>query len=71
MTPAQIRRKMKTILKHQAIWRTAEIDLQNQCNHVNVDKTYKGNSGNYDPSANSYWIEFKCSDCGKFWTEDQ
>lgn len=71
MTPAQVRRRLKTILKHQSIWRKAEIDLQKQCNHVNVDETYKGNSGNYDPSADSYWIEYKCSDCGKFWREDQ
>lgn len=71
MTPAQVRRKLKTILKHQDKWANAEIELQNHCNHVNVDKQYKGNSGNYDPTADSYWIEFKCSDCGKFWIEDQ
>lgn len=27
--------------------------------------------GNYDPSADSYWIEFVCPDCHKKWIEEQ
>lgn len=71
MTQAQVRRRLKTIQKHQDKWDIAEKDLQEICNHPNVDKKYKGNSGNYDPSADSYWIEYRCPDCGKFWIEDQ
>lgn len=71
MTPAQVKRRLKTIQKNQDKWKLAEKDLQDSCPHVNVDKKYKGNSGNYDPSADSYWIEYRCPDCGKFWTEDQ
>ena len=41
------------------------------CKHPNLEKTHKSNTGNYDPSADSYWIEFKCPDCNKFWMEDQ
>lgn len=71
MTPAQIRRKLKTIQKHQDKWADAEIDLKNICLHPAASKKYRGNSGNYDPSADSYWVEYKCPDCGKFWCEDQ
>ena len=71
MTPAQIRRRLKTIQKHQDKWDIAEKDLQEICIHPNVDEKYKGNSGNYDPSADSYWIEYRCPDCDKFWIEDQ
>lgn len=71
MTPAQVRRRLKTIQKHQNKWKLAEKELQDSCPHGNVDEKYKGNSGNYDSSANSYWIEYCCLDCGKFWTEEQ
>jgi hypothetical protein len=30
-------------------------------------KTHWSNTGNYDPSYNSYWTDFKCQVCGKFW----
>lgn len=46
-------------------------DLQNSCPHTNVTRTPKANTGNYDPSADRYWYEFKCPDCGKFWIKDQ
>lgn len=45
--------------------------LQHYCLHPNVVKTAKSDTGNYDPSCNAYWFEFKCPDCGKFWTEPQ
>lgn len=47
------------------------LDLQLVCEHPNVTKKYRGNSGNYDPSADSYWIEWRCPDCEKAWTSDQ
>jgi hypothetical protein len=71
MTPAQIRRRLATIEKHQNKWADAEKELRKVCNHPAADKKYCGTSGNYDPTADSYWIEYRCPDCGKFWTEDQ
>lgn len=71
MTPAQVRRKLATINKHQTKWDDAERELQSTCSHPAASKKHCGNSGNYDPSADSYWIEFKCPDCGKRWMEDQ
>lgn len=41
------------------------------CQHPSATRTARANTGNYDPSADCYWYEFRCPDCGKFWTEDQ
>ncbi len=43
----------------------------NICSHNKVEMTACSNSGNYDPHADSYWYEFHCQVCEKFWTEDQ
>jgi hypothetical protein len=47
--------------------------IQDSCSHPEqcVTKKYGSNTGNYDPMADCYWIDFKCSLCEKFWTEDQ
>jgi len=45
--------------------------LQDQCPHDNVEKKYGSNTGNYDPSADCYWIDFYCPDCEYRWREDQ
>jgi hypothetical protein len=71
MTPAQIRRRFETIERHQERWELAEKELQTICKHPSADKKYRGDSGNWDRSQDSYWIEFKCPDCGKRWIEDQ
>ena len=71
MTPAQVRRKLETIEKHQLKWNNEEKNLQNLCRHPDVSKKYKGDTGNWDRSDDCYWIEFKCPDCKKFWMEDQ
>jgi len=50
----------------------AEISiLQLECAHPDVVKVAKSNAGNYDPSADCYWYEFTCPDCGRYWHEDQ
>lgn len=42
------------------------------CPHPNerVDKVFKSNTGNYDPSADIYWAELSCRDCGTHWRAD-
>jgi hypothetical protein len=45
--------------------------LQGACHHEGASKVYKGDTGNWCPSDNHYWIEFKCPHCDKFWTENQ
>lgn len=71
MTPAQIRRRLQTIQKHQQKWDDAEKELRSLCKHPNASKKYCGDTGNWDRSQDSYWIEYKCPDCNKFWTVDQ
>ena len=44
---------------------------QDKCKHTNVEKTYGASTGNYDPSADRYWIHFYCPTCLKNWTERQ
>lgn len=71
MTVTQTKRKRITIQDKIATLNEQLKELQNLCRHPNVEKKYGGNTRNYDPSADSYWIEWKCPDCGKFWTTDQ
>lgn len=71
MTPAQIRRRRKTIEKQQIKWDAEEEKLKKLCSHPNADKKYCGSTGNYDRTMDCYWIEFKCPDCGKRWQRDQ
>ncbi|TAJ97139.1 MAG: hypothetical protein EPO10_28835 [Reyranella sp.] len=59
----EIREKMSAILKEQS-------ELQKACSHPNVTKDHKSNAGNYDPSSDAYWTDFRCPDCHKFWTEE-
>lgn len=71
MTPKQVKRKRITIQNKMIKLNEHLAELQILCQHPNVEKTYKGNTGNYDPSADSYWIEWKCPDCKKYWMTDQ
>jgi len=43
-------------------------EIQAKCEHLNHEKQYGSNTGNYDPTADSYWITYKCKDCAKRWT---
>jgi len=45
--------------------------LRAKCKHTNAVYKYCADTGNYDPSSDCYWIEYRCYDCGKYWTEDQ
>lgn len=45
-------------------------DIREQCKHPNLITKHGADRGNYDPSLDRYWIDYKCPDCGKFWTQD-
>lgn len=52
----------------------AEEDLEkarNECPHVNTVEKCCGDRGNFDPSNDSYWTEYTCKDCGKFWSVEK
>lgn len=71
MTPAQVRRRRKTIDAHQQKWYDAEEELQTLCQHPNVIKKHESDTGNWDRSQDCYWISYRCPDCDKRWTVDQ
>lgn len=71
MTPEEIKHKYTLIQKNIDKWYQKEKELQNICPHTNVNKKYESNTGNYDPTADSYWITFHCPDCNKRWQTDQ
>jgi hypothetical protein len=63
--------QVKYIYTRIEYWENKLTEFQNGCPHINVVKTACSNTGNYDPSDDSYWYTFKCPDCDKFWREDQ
>lgn len=71
MTPEQIRRRHRVIEKQQWKWAHAEDELQKICLHPDHSKKYDSNTGNYDPTADSHWIDYHCPDCGKRWRTEQ
>jgi hypothetical protein len=42
--------------------------LQEKCQHPDVVKRHKSDTGNWDRGQDCYWMEFSCPDCDKFWT---
>lgn len=40
------------------------------CPHERKEGVYKGNTGNWCPDDDSYWIDATCLDCGKRWMID-
>lgn len=71
MTQEEIRNTFLKIDRQEERLAERLIKLQEICKHPDAVKKYDSNSGNYDPSADSYWIDFKCPDCSKWWREDQ
>ena len=71
MTQEEIRKKWESIDRREENLAKELNRLQAACQHPNLEKTHKANTGNYDPSADSYWIEFRCPDCRVRWNEDQ
>ena len=64
---------MKTMINlYDQIYLTIN-EQQNGCPHPQrtLEKENKSNTGNYDPSDNSYWAEYRCGRCGKFWHGEQ
>ena len=67
----RIQRKADRLyLKWEKVWMDIKT-MQDSCPHKNATKEYKSNSGNYDPMADQYWINFYCPECRKHWTTEQ
>lgn len=44
-------------------------ELREACPHSRHTETAKGSTGGWD--KDQYWIEYRCPDCGHFWSVDQ
>ena len=71
MTPTTVQRRRRLLDRLQTVLRADEAKLQNECAHPAASKKYGASTGNYDPSADGYWIDWNCPDCGKHWSTDQ
>ncbi len=62
--------KRDKIVAAEAALIEAENALQALCIHPlhAVQVHHDSNTGNYDPSADSYWTDHKCCLCDKRWT---
>lgn len=67
----QIKNRYETLIRRRNKINDQIKTLQDICLHPNVNKEYKGNTGNYDPTSDCYWIEWKCPDCNKRWDTEQ
>jgi hypothetical protein len=45
-------------------------ELRQKCRHVRVKHKYASDTGNYDPSCDRYWSEYRCKTCGAKWDVD-
>lgn len=68
---ASIRRKAIAISRRQENLRMALEALRGECPHAAPVYKYYGNTGNYDPSEDNYWINWSCPDCGARWNTPQ
>jgi hypothetical protein len=46
------------------------VELRQKCKHVNIKHKYASDTGNYDPSCDRYWAEYRCRTCGARWDVD-
>lgn len=43
------------------------LEIQSICLHKMTEQKHKSDTGNYDPSCDAYWVEFRCVYCDKKW----
>lgn len=65
--PSRVEHARKKVCK----WQHKLQQLQDRCPHPeeNLTKHSGANTGNYDPSADTYWEDCHCSNCDKHWTK--
>ena len=63
--------KMHTEIRSRIKAAQRDLDqLQATCQHPSATKKHRSNTGNYDPSTDSYWTDFACPDCEKRWSKE-
>lgn len=63
------KRHIKLEAKLQKVYDALD-ELKQICPHEHTEGEYKGDSGNWCPHDDSYWIDARCLDCGKRWHID-
>jgi len=43
------------------------VAVQTAYPHADLKSTWGSDTGNWDPSADSYWKDYHCQDCDKRW----
>jgi hypothetical protein len=71
MKPKQIQRKTKVIHDKCIDLNKQLVELQELCQHPDLNKQHGSNTGNYDPSVDIYWTDYFCPDCNKSWRGTQ
>jgi hypothetical protein len=59
------------ILKLRGDLAALQTECSTQGHGGKLEGKYKSNTGNWSPSDDYYWVEFKCPLCDKRWSEDQ
>lgn len=67
MTNFEISKKIKKLLDTLEKTRKSISKVQSECPHEKRVFTYGANTGNYDPSNDSYWKDYFCPTCEKRW----
>ncbi len=70
LTAKQVQRKAIRLAGAMRMLRDEMEALQEQCPHEHLVGKYKGNTGNWCPQDDSYWIDAHCKDCNKRWLID-
>ncbi len=68
---AEKRKEFLVIQENLAKALEARIIFQEECPHEYVQVESFSDTGNYDPSEDSYWFEIVCKCCNGRWNEDQ
>lgn len=70
LTPKQIQSRLIRLYGKQVLIDDEIEALRDACPHVNLHGKYKGDTGNWCPQDDSYWIEAVCKDCERRWFID-
>ena len=58
-------KRIKTLKKLVKNFEAEINSIQEECKHLETDVTFGGDTGNYDRSADCYWVDHICKDCEK------
>lgn len=65
----EVVRHQKKLAKHYKAIQEIQTACPHPAEHLTVK--YGANTGNYDPSEDCYWGDYKCQYCGKSWMGEQ